>query len=283
MKKVIRIIGFILVLVACLGVIPVTPALAQDGITLIATFPRVESLTPESGFKFTVDLSYQGTQVRAFNLNTVGPSGWTTRITSYDGNTNISAITLDPAKPYFNQIKVITSPPLSVVPRPGEYKISVTAISGNISGNIELTAVVRATYSLVINTVPGRYDSEVTAGKDNNLAIELKNTGSGGVTNIKLTAENPGGWVINFEPGTINSLAPGASTEIKVTIRPPSSAARNYYQVNFIVEASETRATMNIGLQVSRPSGTWIWVGGAIAFLVVVGFVIVFLRLNRGK
>jgi uncharacterized membrane protein len=260
------------------------PVYAQgESLSLTAPFPRIESALPGEGFKFTVDLKYTGDQPRTFNLNAVGPQGWTTYITSWDESIKISAITLDPAKPYLDEVKAVAIPPSSPAPKPGEYGLSFAASSGNITSNIMLTSVIKPTYSLVINAPTPGYNNQITAARTNSMPVTLKNTGTGELSNIRLSAENPPGWAIDFNPAVISSLAPGSSIDVEVNIKPPASSARNYFQVVFNARANEAQAMTSIGIGVSGPSGTWAWVGGVIGFLVVAGFVIIFIRSNRGK
>jgi uncharacterized membrane protein len=268
-------------LVACLLSPPV---LAQEEtIKLGTTYPRIESAASDTVFKFTVDIVYRGDQARKFDLRTSGPSGWNTYITSGDESVRISAIKLEPGK-YHHQVKVIASPPPSVVTGPRDYRIILEARSGAIWDNIELTAVVMPTYSLVL--VPGpRYHREVTAGEDNFFFITARNTGSGELTSIRFSADKPHDLVVQFQPDRIDRLASGSFQEIQVNIKPSESAVDRYYNVKVIAQASQIRQrqTTTIGVRVEESNWLWVWVGGGITLLVIAGFAIIFLRLSRGK
>ncbi len=276
---------FLLVIVTVLfaGAAPFGQAVfAQGGgLKLTTPFPRIESSTPRDGFKFTVALEYQGSQPEIFNLSAAGPVGWNTYITSWDEKINVSAITVDPAKPYENEVKVIAYPPQSVTSETGEYQVRLTAGSGDVLAEIVLTAVVKPTYSLVIT--PDEYDNKVYIGRDNTLDILLANKGSGTLTNIRLSADVSTDWVMDFKPSLIDALAPGSTAEIEVNIRPPESAGRYYYQINVTAEADEAEVMTGLGMQLVKQNGSWLWIGGAIVFVLIVGFIIVFLRLNRAK
>jgi uncharacterized membrane protein len=269
-------------LVACLLS---TPVLAQEEtIELEATYPRIESVAPKAVFKFTVDLIYQGDQAREFELRTSGPSGWTTYVTSGDESVRISVIKVDPGKYRPHQVKVIVSPPPSVITWPRDYRIILEARSGAIWDNIKLTAVVMPTYSL--DLVPGpRFHREVTAGQDNILIfITARNTGSGELTNIRFSADKPHDLIVEFQPDEIDRLAPGSFQEIQVNIKPPASMADRYHNVKVIAQASQIRLiTTIVGVRVEESKWLWGWVGGGIVLLVIAGFVIIFLRLGRVK
>jgi uncharacterized membrane protein len=282
--KISRILFYMLLMtVALVTCLLSTSVLAQEEtIELDATYPRVESATPKAAFKFTVDLIYRGDQAREFDLRASGPSGWTTYVTSSDESVRISVIKVEPGnyRPY--QVKVIASPPPSVVFEPGDYRIIVEASSGTIRDSIELTAVVMPTYSL--DLVPGpRFHREVTAGRDNFFFITAKNTGSGELTSIRFSADKPHDLVVEFQPDEIDRLAPSSIQEIQVNIKPPTSTADRYYDVTLIAEASQTRQKTMMGFRVEESNWLWVWVGGGIALLAIASFTAIFLRLSRGK
>lgn len=283
--KITRIACCLSLLMVGLGIALLTqPVLAQEEkIELEVTYPRIESTTPGANFKFTVTLRYRGSQARIFDLRATGPSDWITYITSSDENIKISAIKLDPNKYYPEQVRVIASPPPSTILEPGEYKIILEASSGVITDSIELTALVTPTYSMDLVLSRRAYYSKVVAGKDNFFSMSVKNTGSGALTNIRFSADKAEGWVIEFRPEKIDSIAPGSSEEVEVNIKPVAKATAEYYQVALIAEANQTRETVNIEVFVEKSEGTWIWVGAAVALLVIAGFTGIFLYLNRNK
>ena len=173
-------------LVACL----LSPSvLAQEEtIELGATYPRIESVAPDAVFKFTVDLVYQGGQAREFDLRTSGPSGWSTYVTSSDESVRISVIKLEPGKYRPHQVKVIASPPPSVVTEPRDYSIILEASSGTVWDSIELTAVVMPSYSLDLAPEPRFYrDREVTAGEDSPASCSRRISPMIGLSNLSQT------------------------------------------------------------------------------------------------
>ena len=279
-----RIVSYLLLMTVALVACRLsTSVLAQEEtIELGATYPRIESGSPNAVFKFTVDLVYQGGQAREFDLRTSGPSGWATYVTSIDESVRISVIKVEPGKYQPQQVKVIASPPSSVVPEPRDYRIILEASSGTIRDSIELTAVVVPSYSL--DLLPGpRYHREVTAGKDNFFFITARNTGSGELTSIRFWADKPHDLIIEFQPDEIDRLAPGSFQEIQVNIKPPASAADRYDNVKVIAQASQIRQTTTIGVRVEESKWLWVWIGGGITLMVIAGFAIIFLRLGRGK
>ena len=99
-----------------------------------------------------------------------------------------------------DKVKVVAAPPFFLIPEPGEYKITLEASSGTISGSIDLIAVITATYSINLVPTEERYDTTATTGKDNFFSIEIQNAGSGTIDSVKFSSRKPSGWVIEFSP-----------------------------------------------------------------------------------
>ena len=97
------------------------------------------------------------------------------------------------------------------------------------------------------------------------------------------SADKPHDWIVEFEPDEIERLAPGSFREIQVNIKPPASMADGYYNMQVIAKASQIKQTIALGVRVEESTWIWAWVGGGIVLLVIAGFVIIFLRLGRGK
>jgi uncharacterized membrane protein len=274
----------LLVIAAFTACVPFSLVLAQEEtIILEATYPRVESDAPGAIFRFTVVLIYEGDQDREFDLQTSGPPGWNTYVASRDESTRISSIRLEPNGPEPYRVRVIASPLPSTMLKADEYTITLVASSGNIRDSIELTAVVMPTYSLDLFPRDSWYYGDIITGEDNFVTITAENTGSGELTGIKFSAHEPKGWLIEFQPGEMERLAPGSSREVEVNIKPPAGTDERYYHLTIVAEARQARQTTEVRVHVEGPKWMWMWVGGGVAVLVVGAFIFVFWRFGRGK
>lgn len=124
------------------------------------------------------------------------------------------------------------------------------------------------------------FKNEVRAGQDNAFLLEVDNVGNKVITDIKLSSDKTEGWVISFNPGQIDSLAPGIVKTVNVTIKPPSKATKEGRQITFIADANETRKLESLFVTV-KPTQIWLWIWGAVGILVIAGFVLVYLRFGR--
>ena len=273
-----------LVTVALVSCLPFSSVLAQEEtIELEATYSRVESDAPEPIFKFTVILIYQGDQTREFDLRTRGPSGWSHYVTLSDERTRVPVIKLEPDKSEPYQVRVIASPPPSTTLTAKDYTITLVASSGTIRDSIELTAAVMPTYSLDLLPREPRYYREITANENNFFTVTAENTGSGELTNIRFSAREPQGWIVEFQPDIIYRLAPGSSQEVEVNIKPPTDVTDRYYDVTLIAKASQARQTTDVRVRVEGPKWLWVWVGVGVTVIIIALFVVIFRRLSRDK
>jgi len=134
---------------------------------------------------------------------------------------------------------------------------------------------------LTLRLMPGDYNRSVTPGEDNTLYLEVHNTGNKSITNIEFSSDGPEGWDIDFEPASIGYLGNGSQQTVNVSIRPAANTYKGRYQFNLIAEANETRRVTSIYLRVETFMSTWLWMGIAVAALVIGGFVIIYLRFGR--
>jgi len=152
--------------------------------------------------------------------------------------------------------------------------LTVILLPGSILAQAEKT-------DLTLKLVSDTYYNRITAGKDKTIFLEVGNTGNKAITNIRLYADLPKGWTIEFRPGLIDYLGPGSFQTVDIIIRPIGNAAKGEYTVALIAEANETRRVTSIFVRVESTSLFWVWVGAGVAALVIVGFILIFMRFGR--
>ncbi len=134
---------------------------------------------------------------------------------------------------------------------------------------------------LTLRLVSDSYYNRITAGKDKTIFLEIGNAGNKAITNIRLYADLPEGWTIEFRPGLIDYLGPGSFQAVDIILRPAGNAAKGEYTVALIAEANETRRVTSIFVWVESASLLWVWVGAGVAALVIAGFILIFMRFGR--
>ena len=255
-----------------------------DNIELTADYSKLEGIAGTS-FEFEIDLKYEGAEVRTFDLLASGPKDWTVYITpTYPTDKQILDIRIEPPPPYqtapVTKILIHVSTPYWLLPEPGEYSITVEATSGEVTGTIDLTAVVTATYIMSLAPTEERYNTSATAGRDNYFSIEVNNNGSAAIDDITFSSTKPSGWTIEFSPDKIDSLDAISSQTTEVNIKPPPKTIAGDYQITLKASGKQISDDINIRVTVETPT-VWGWVGIAIIVLVVAGLAFIFMRFSR--
>lgn len=284
--KVVRLVCLSFLLVGLLA-IHSAAVLAQDEqfkekIELAPTYPKLEGIAGES-FEFEVEFRYLGLEPRVFDVRATAPKDWQVIMTpTYEKEKKLSAIRLDPAMTYGNKIRVAASAPFWPLPEPGEYKVTLQAVSGNLTATTELKAIITAKYYLfLVPAIEQRYNTTATAGKDNIFSIKVQNMGTGAIENIKFSPTKPEGWTIEFKPDKIESLKAIDEQSIDVNIKPPPKTIAGDYMVSLRASGKQASSEeMKIRVTVESPT-IWGWVGVGIILIVVVGLIIIFMQFSR--
>jgi uncharacterized membrane protein len=251
----------------------------QESLDLSSQFPVLEA-SAGNEYSFEVEFIALLTEDRTFDLTVDKPRNWVSIMQPRYEDTNISAIRIRAFQTTPEKIKVIVAPLPWDLPDPGEYPITVTATSGDLSASIELKAIVTARYEMDVYTETGRLNTKATTGKENHVAIKVRNSGSADIEKVTLSSVKPEGWTITFNPEKVESLEPGLAQDIDVVIEPAEKAIAGDYMVTLRAESEEVNESLELRVTVMTPT-IWGWVGIGIVLLVIAGLGILFRQLGR--
>jgi len=256
----------------------------QPSVGVKATYPAVEGIAGAS-FAFEVEFNYKGEMggdARSFELLLTTPARWDAYITpQYQKENKIREITLQPGFAAGTKLLVTATSPLWPLPEPGEYKLLLEAVSGEIQGATELTAVITAKYIMMVTPSGELYNTTVKAGRDNYFSIDVSNLGTAPIDDIKFSSVKPSGWTIEFSPDKIESLPAIDYQTVELNIKPPTETIAGDYEIT--IQASGVQASreeIKIRVTVETPT-IWGWVGVGIIVLVIAGLAYVFVRFSR--
>ena len=265
--------------------VTVTVPVKEPSIEIRALYPTLEGIAGED-FVFEVEFQNIGASMTGdpvvFNLLTTAPPDWEVYMTPpYEKEKKLSAISLKPGFTFTDKTRVVVTPPFWPLPEPGEYKITLTADSGELKDTVEFTAKITARYALLLLPSEERYNTTATSGKDNYFEVTAGNLGTAAIGNIQLSADKPVGWTVEFTPEKLDSLKALDSQKIDVNIKPPPETIAGDYSISLKASGTQTTARdLNIRVTVESPT-IWGWVGVIIIVLVVAGLVVIFLRFSR--
>ena len=251
----------------------------EPKIELSSPFPSLEA-TSGGEYQFEVEFSYIGEEDRTFDLTVDTPGNWVSIMKPRYEEAQISAIRLKGFQSTPEKIKLIVVPLPWDLPEPGEYKVVLTAASGEVENSIELKAVVTAKYELEIYTETGRLNTKATVGKENHVALKLRNSGTAAIDKVTLSSNKPEGWTITFNPEDVENLETGFAQDIDVLIAPPDKAIAGDYSIDLRADSKEAKDELEIRVTVLTPT-IWGWVGIGIVLLVIAGLAVLFRQLGR--
>jgi len=203
---------------------------------------------------------------------------------TYPADKQILDIRLEPVQPYQTipptKVLLHVSPPYWLLPEPGEYPITLSVTAGEVTGSIDLTAVVTSTYIMSLAPAEERYNTTATAGRDNYFTVEVQNNGSAAIDDITFSSNKPKGWTIEFSPDKIDTLAALNSQTVEVNVKPPAKTIAGDYQISLTAKGKQISDDVDIRVSVETPT-IWGWVGVAIIVVVIAGLIYVFMRFSR--
>jgi uncharacterized membrane protein len=249
---------------------------------LTCEFPAAEAIATGT-FTFNVVLSYTGDTSRVFDLNATGPSGWDVAVTGQYDTQRISSITIDGSSysATSKTVKMTVKPQSYPLPDPGDYTITLQAVSGDVVGKIDLTARITAKYVLTVAPYTQLYNTTASAGRDNTYSIVLTNAGTATIDNISFSSDKPDGWEITFKPDKLDLLNTLDQSTVDVDIKPPPKTVAGDYMITLHVSGTQATADkMDVRVTVKTPT-IWGWVGVIIIVIVVAGLIVIFMRFGR--
>ncbi|MGI6552314.1 MAG: NEW3 domain-containing protein [Bacillota bacterium] len=238
---------------------------AEQASKLVAQYPELQG--PSSAvFTFRTDLVNNSSQEQSYSLGAAVPAGWQVVFKPSYEDKQIASISLEPGKSQGLEIQI--SPPSNV--KAGEYKIPVTAVSAQETIETVLTVIITGNYELKLSTPTGVLSFSTTAGQEKAVTLEVSNTGSADLKDIKFLSSVPTNWTVTFEPDHIPLLKAGESQEVKAYVKADSKALAGDYVVELTARTPETSSRADF--RVSVKTSTW-WgiVGLAIIILLAVG------------
>lgn len=245
-------------------------------VTLVTDFPSLRGPSSQT-FNFNLTLSNDTAEDLTFSVNAQAPTGWTVEATLTGQSQAASAIIEAGSS---TGVTVSAEPPPDAAA--GTYDIAVVAVAGErqISGALQVE--VTGSYDLALTTQGGApLNSRGAAGTTSPMVINVTNSGTAPVTNVRLTSSAPSDWEITFEPETIASIAADETVQVTAQVRPSGDAIAGDYNITFTASGdASTRDTMEIRYTVET-SLLWGVIGAALIVAVVAGVWWVFQRYGR--
>jgi uncharacterized membrane protein len=121
----------------------------------------------------------------------------------------------------------------------------------------------------------GLVSTRASAGKETSVPVVITNTGTAPAEDIQLSGSAPSGWKVEFDPKTIERIAPNENKEVQALITPTEKAIAGDYVTTVRAAARGESAAATFRVTVTT-STMWGIAGVGIigvALLVMVGAV----------
>jgi uncharacterized membrane protein len=243
--------------------------------SLVVQYPTLKGKSG-STFGFKADLKNDSEADRNYGLTFTAPEGWDVTFKPSYEDKQISSVQVKTGST--QGLDVSVTPPARV--EAGDYPVTLTASSPTDRATTELKVSITGTYQMGMTTRTEVFNTSATAGQESPFYVTLVNTGSAPLENLSLSSTKPEGWTVTFQPDKVDAIAPGATREVAMMIKPSANAIAGDYMLN--VTASNTQASLDrdVRVQVSTPT-LWGWVGIAVLIAVIGGLLGLFMKLGR--
>jgi uncharacterized membrane protein len=253
-------------------------SLAQQGSNknksdFTAKLMNLEAATNEV-FRYSTSLTNGAGQSKIYELKANVPLGWSVTF-RVDGN-QVTSVNVAPGKT--QEVGIEITPTTTADPK--KYLIPIQSISQTDTLKLQLEAVIKGSYGLVLSTPSGRLSEEVTAGNQQQIQLFVKNSGTLPLTGVSLSSQLPTGWELNFDQSQIQELAPGKELTLQATLKVPEKTIAGDYAATLTANSSHSnaQAAFRFIVKTSLLSG---WIGMVVILLAITLIVVLIRKYGR--
>jgi uncharacterized membrane protein len=253
--------------------LPVAVTLATDLPAKLALNPQLPELrgTSKSNFEFQLGIKNDSGKKVTVSLSAQAPPNFDATYTEQYGSQELNALPLDPGQS--KDVKLKVKPPNTVAA--GKYKVAAKVSAEDASATTDLVMDITGQPKLDIAGRDGRLNASASAGVETSVPLVIANSGTAAAEQIELSGSGPSGWKVNFDPKTVDRIAPNETKDVQALITPPAKAIAGDYQTTVRTSARGESSSQTFRIAVVT-STMWGIVGIAligIALLVLVGAV----------
>ncbi len=208
----------------------------------------------KSNFNFSTKLKNHTGEKQVYSLLARVSRGW--NVVFKPNSRQATAVEIEPGKT--TNISIEVTPPFGI--KSGSYKIPVQATNKYSSANLELEVVIKGSYDIELTTPTGLLSSSITSGREKQIELLVKNSGSSRLSNVTFNTSKPKNWEISMKPDTIPSLDAGASAQVYATVKADDKAIPGDYVSKITAKTPEISSTASLRILVKTPL-LWGWLG----------------------
>jgi uncharacterized membrane protein len=253
--------------------LPIAVTLAKDLPAKLSLTPQLPELrgTSKSSFEYTLAIKNDSGKKLTVSLGVQAPKNFDASFTEEYGTQEVNAVPIDAGQS--KNVKLKVTPPNTAAA--GNYKVAARVSAEDTSATADLGLNITGQPKLSISGREGLVSTRASAGKQTPVPIVITNTGTAPADDVDLSGSAPSGWKVDFNPKSVDRIAPNASKEVQALITPTDKAIAGDYVTT--ISASARGESASTDFRVTVTTSTMWGIAGVgiigVALLVMVGAV----------
>jgi len=253
--------------------LPINVTLAKDLPAKLTLTPQLPELrgTSKSSFEYQLGIKNDSGKKLTVSLSAQAPQNFDSTFTEQYGSQELNAVPVDAGQS--KDVKLKVTPPNTAAA--GDYKITARVAAEDAAATADLGLNITGQPKLDVSGREGLVSTRASAGKETSVPVVITNTGTAPAEDVQLSGSAPSGWKIEFNPKTVERIAPNENKEVQALITPTEKAIAGDYVTTISASARGESASSTFRVTVTT-STMWGIAGVGIigvALLVMVGAV----------
>jgi uncharacterized membrane protein len=253
--------------------LPIAVTLAKDLPAKLSLTPQLPQLrgTSKSSFEYTLNIKNDSGKKLTVSLAAQAPRNFDVSFTEQYGTQELNAVPIDAGQN--KDVKLKVTPPNTAAA--GNYQVVARASAEDTSATAALGLDITGQPKLDVSGREGLVSTRATAGRQTSVPVVIANTGTSPAEDVELSGSAPSGWKVDFNPKTVDRIAPNANKEVQALITPTDKAIAGDYVTT--ITAAARGETASTDFRVTVTTSTMWGIAGVgligVALLVMVGAV----------
>src|SRR5579872_1136102 len=210
--------------------LPIAIDLAAPLAAKLTATPQLPTLkgSPHSSFDFKVSVKNDSSADMLVNLSAGAPPGFETTFKEGYGSQELTSLPFKAGESKDVTVSIKPSPDVKA----GQYPVPVDFVGDKAKTETKLTLDVAGQPELSLAGQNDLLSGGAYAGDQTNFPLILRNIGSAPARNIAVSASEPSGWKITFEPKEIAEIPANGEKKVTVQVTPPAKAINGDYMIS---------------------------------------------------
>jgi uncharacterized membrane protein len=232
--------------------------------------------TPKSTFDYQLTIKNDSGRNLTVSFVADAPKNFETSFTENYGSQQLSSIPVDAGQS--KDVKLHVRPPSTADAT--KYPVSVTVSAEDATAKTDLSLEIVGQPQLNIAGREGLLSASVVAGVQSSIPVVVTNLGTAPAEGVELSGSAPSGWKIEFEPKTIDRIAPGKDSEVQALITPTIKSLAGEYAATIRATSHGEAASTQFRVAVAT-SSTWVMAGAGIVGVAILFMAAAVARFGR--